>query len=418
MTLIPQVREQLQIAAQQRARPRRRAQLDAALRWLPAVAALTVALVVGAGAVVLLHARTGRTPTGRSLGAQPLLRELAVLRQGQPPADLPPLLARFVAHVEQPALLGEVDRRLIRLATVTSWGERVYLAPVRPLSQSEIERLPVSRRAMALRLRRREGTADQLAYFFTSTLGAQTGSGGCCATASALATGGAGSWGGDGSTTVATLVVPDGVRRVTLEFPRQEGLGARIYPHAEAVSATVHGNVVAFRIRNRSVDDPFSYMTWYGANGRRLKQFGDLGRLDRVVAPPRPAPPSRLSVVAQRDPAIPNPVAVSPVRGGIHARFSVSFRSLLNRARYQYVVSGPGGSGCTKTTTGGDGWVNFGALGVRGERITHALSAGYMGRSAWCPGTFRISVRASVPAHGSWRNGLGAFGAATVTVRH
>ena len=57
---------------------------------------------------------------------------------------------------------------------------------------------------------------------------------------------------------------------------------------------------------------------------------------------PKPAAPTALSRRAERDPATPNPVTVTPHAGGRHTVFVLSFRALLNGGGYSYDIQAEG----------------------------------------------------------------------------
>jgi hypothetical protein len=202
--------------------------------------------------------------------AQPLLRTLGVLRRPQTKADLDPALLRIL---ERPGSLlsglGTPDVPLIGLATVTPWGSKVFLVPRKPLTAQQVAELPPQLRTFAFRRLDRQRNQETLQEMELRGL---AGGGGCCATAADIQSFGDGSWGGESGSpaTHAVLVVPDGVSKVSLLFPRHAP-GGRTYKTSLVVTAPVHNNVLAIAI-NRGVDDPFQSMIWYGPTGQVIKR--------------------------------------------------------------------------------------------------------------------------------------------------
>jgi hypothetical protein len=125
---------------------------------------------------------------------------------------------------------------------------------------------------------------------------------------------------------------------------------------------------------------------------------------------PTPAPETRLSRQAERDPSTPNPVTVSPKSGGPHTAFTLSFHSLLNGGGYSYNILSNGPERCQRAAelaTGGDGVAIGGVPPVRGQAITKTLVPTARGL---CPGRYRIYVAYSDPE----RAALESFPFATV----
>ncbi|MGO9791684.1 MAG: hypothetical protein ACLP8S_19925 [Solirubrobacteraceae bacterium] len=383
---------------------------------VPVLATVTVVAIATAALLTLRHhrsvqsaARLGAVPAD----AQQLVSKLGVLRRPQTAADLDSrqLQLYLARRARNPftALRGTPIRSLIRSAT-TSYGP-VFLVPMMPVTPQTVAQLPAGMRAL---------DHYQLAHLSTTAELGLLGPGGgdCCLDATDLANTGMSLLTGDPSSTLIVLVVPDGVTNVTVLEPRQEYPGGHIYQQALAVSASVHDNVAALEV-NRTADDvDTAYMIWYGPAGNIVKRIGDPADLATIkpplTRPPQPSPPTVLSRAAQRDPATPNPVWVTPTVGGPSTDFAVSFRALLNRRAYTYRISGPGGPGChgkTPPSTGGD---QAGGLDdVRGQIYTNkfAPETGDITQTRWCPGTFHVSV--SVSGTRAWP----PFGSATFTVK-
>jgi hypothetical protein len=125
-----------------------------------------------------------------------------------------------------------------------------------------------------------------------------------------------------------------------------------------------------------------------------------IGRPRKRTAAPTPAPETMLSRQAERDPSTPNPVAVTPKRGGQHTAFTLSFHSLLNGGGYSYRILSSGPERCQRAAelaTGGDGVAIGGVPLVRGQTITKTLAPRSRGL---CPGSYRIYVSYSDPERG------------------
>jgi hypothetical protein len=111
----------------------------------------------------------------------------------------------------------------------------------------------------------------------------------------------------------------------------------------------------------------------------------------------------------------------------MHTRFTVRFRSLLNRACYEYLLHGPGGRGCHgRAPESRGGWVSWGASAVRGQIVPSGISPvgnprrlpnGRLAPPPWCPGTYQVTVSAiTSPPSGAGPH-VKPFGSATFTVK-
>jgi len=311
MTLLPQVRSQLDDAAHRKANAggrsvdrmpllrwsgrtrwrsrsapsspgstgRRSGQL---LRGLALMLLVLCPLAIGFGAVALLHgakkppanAHPSAPDSSPGAMAQPLLRTLGVLRRPQTKADLDPSLLRILTRRAQ-AGLGTPVISLIRLATVTPWGTKVFLVPITAPGNSASPTHASPEPAG-------QGRADSLEEFDLHQGGA--GGGGCCATAADIKQAGDGSWGGPPSH--AILIVPDGVTKVTLMLPQAVSKSTG-YRNPSAVTAVVHNNVAVFRLRG-GLADPFKQMIWYGPTGQVIKQIENDRTVTRHAGSPNP----------------------------------------------------------------------------------------------------------------------------------
>jgi len=369
---------------------RRRGSLGA----FAAVALSGVAVVVALGAIVSFRGhpasapRAAHQPAAVTPGRQQLIDILGVLRRPQTKADLSWWLRQASPGM---ATVGTADVALIRRVGVTPWGSGILLIPMK-----------------------RRGLAEGIDLEVDS-------GGACCATASSIetygemVTGGAGSAFAGGSTqTRLTVVVPDGVARVKFVLPRQpdpSDPGAPIYPSVLTVSAPVHENVAAVQVKRECCGAGVA-LIWLAADGRVIKQVGDVAAASRVVRPPQPGPETALSRAAERDPATPNRVWVTPAVGTADTTFSVHFRLLLNDADYRYTFSG---AACPRHTFPGGG--GGGAGDLRGRVWSDSLTA-VQGQSL-CPGTYHVSVAVmDLGRYGYLKQPARPFGTATFTVTH
>jgi len=213
---------------------------------LATAAVLVVTLVIAGGALILLggHHRAGN-PTRASSGRQQLIFVIEVLRRPQTSADLhSPTIARLLSTYDRSPQRwdrwGAPDLPLIRRATVTPWGEGVFLIPVKPTSGRGQEGLLWATRS------------------FNN----------CCATAADMkAFGEVNSAGQATSRTVGRgkaierflAVVPDGVAKVQL--------GHLVMPVRDNVAAAqANGNLVGVT--------PVTF--WFGPDGDVIRRIGDL----------------------------------------------------------------------------------------------------------------------------------------------
>lgn len=397
MTILPDLEQQLIDLATRAAppTPTRRRRLPAP-GGMATMFAAGLALAIATVAVITLghRSQTPARPPSATVppAARALVSELAVLRRPQTPADLNSSNLNLFLQLHGPAdprqQRGQPIRSLIRLATVTPWGEKVYLVPF-------------------------------LAPDGTATLGVVGNGGSCCATAAGIASNGTGSLSGGPSGNQVLVVVPDGVAKVAILLPRQGIPGEPAYKHTLAITVPVHHNIAAFQSTRNADDIGLNHMIWYGPTAKIVRRIGNNSTLNRVIPPPKPSPPSALSRRAEADPATPNPVWVTPRTGGPHTTFTISFRLLINGAAYQYLFSGPGGPGCHgKTPTRGGGGIGGGPDDVRGQIWSEPFqpSTGAPSVTAWCPGTFHVSVSAfGVPSRSG--KSYPPFGTATFMVK-
>jgi hypothetical protein len=124
----------------------------------------------------------------------------------------------------------------------------------------------------------------------------------------------------------------------------------------------------------------------------------------RRASAPVPSSQTPLWRAAERNPATPNPVLVTPRSGGPHTAFKLTFTALLNGGGYSYAIETDGSARCQREAeraTGGDGVAVGRVSFVRGARITKILKPSAVGL---CPGDYRIYVSFSNPKPGSLEN--------------
>ncbi len=385
----------------------------------PAIA-VAITLAIGAGALLLLGghkqstARNPSVPSAASAvpGRRQLLEIISVLRRPQTKADLNlnvlPRLSRGLIAAGTP------DLSLVRFATRTPWGERLYFVPMKPPTPKALATLERQRPQLPQSAIRRISRRGETLGVFSSEGGGGAGTAAEIAAGQGVETEGAGhSFAGGSTETRLILVVPDGVAKVQFVLPRQPqpGLpGAPTYEHSATVAASVHDNVAAVQV-DREFDGATSPMIWYSADGQVIKRIGNFASVSRVVAPPQAGPETPLSRAAERDPSTPNPVWVTPSIGGPHTNFMLHFRVLLNDADYSYRLTG---TRCPAiTVNGGDG--GGGALGLRGRIWSDVVDA--VSGQTWCPGTYHLSATVMDRGrYGMLQHPAAPFGTATFTV--
>jgi hypothetical protein len=290
----------------------------------------------------------------------------------------------------------------VRIARVTPWGQLAIVAVTKAWKPTP---------------RSRSVRSGGLLFGVFNRGGG--GGGGCCADAAgieaqgALSTSGAGRAFAGGSTkTDLTLVVPDGVAKVTFVFPRQSAgnqYGAPVYPAPLRVTVPVIGNVAAVRV-NRECCGGALPMIWSAADGRVVKQIGNFGGIGQVVPQPKPGPETGQSRAAEKDPSTPNPVWITPPVAGTRTKLTIHFRALLNGADYSWQVTG---TRCPSFTPGGgEGDPNL----LRGQLASFDLRS--IANQALCPGTYQVSVTVmDLGRFGGHLRHPKPFGTGTFTVR-
>ena len=357
---------------------------------------------------------TGKRPTWTQrleASRRALIEELAPLRRLQTPAER--TFAQTLNRHESPfeEFYGAPDRSLVRYATTTPWGERLYLVPITPWTPRQIHAragpsvhaAPASENIVAYSRSRGEAAFGYAARIRQGTSGA-----------SEAGTISHGIW----KTTRLFALVPDGVAKVTWVLPRQPGgstYGYPTYRRLGYLTATVHGNVAA-AATSRQLGSRW-VMIWYAAHGHPLRRFGSIAAARRIVAVNQPGPQTAKTRAAQRDPSTPNHVWVTPAAGGAHTVFVLHFRVLLEDASYAFRVQGPS---CPGYQFAGGYSQPTGPRGNQRGDLLNARLVVFPHRTL-CRGTYRVSARVNGlepigPKPGRKINAK-PFGSTTFTVR-
>lgn len=296
---------------------------------------------------------------------------------------------------------------LVRYATTTPWGERLYLVPEKPVletgSNGETKLRPETLQLF-----------DSRGVWIIDAIPATLIEAGQADSAAAA---GRRLYGGGASQVRFIYIVPDGVAKVTFVLPRDPLPGfpfEPVYAHTLSVSVPVYHNIVAVQI-DRQFDRPDPPMIWYAANGTVIKRIGDFRDLNRVVPEPLPGPETPLSRAAEKDPSTPNPVWVTPAIGSARTGFTFHFHVLLNEASYTTRLSGPPCPGHHLYGT------NPGeapqADNLRGHIYNSKIYIDWP-TTTWCPGVHHLSVTPISGAFdGSFKPPAKPFGTGTFTVR-
>jgi hypothetical protein len=420
MTLLPQVRDQLDEAAKRRARSRRtrlttrispigierRASLTGPSRAAPssrspaprlvarAVGVAVVVLVplaVFVGALVLLRGGANPPSTTKLTGGtviEQLVDILAVLRRPQTDADRLP--DSLVAGPGMAVNVGAPDRRLARLATVTPWGQKVFIAPMHPLSAADIAALKRKYPGLARALASRPAQKVTLGLFgnreraFGSVSDVEAGRESTFDGANSIL-----GLGGPGPPLRVLMVIPDGVAKVAFALPRQAYPGAIAYPKPETITVPVHDNIAAFQTDRYIDEDHWSRigMTWYAPSGAILKRTGDFSQLNSIGPDPMLSAAVRIN-----NPSTWDAVTVVPRNGNPSTTFTIAFRRPVSGAhRYAFLFSGPTANGGCASPVSHTPIIRGPDLGIPSNGSGQIASTQFSNRT-WCPGNYRVSV--------------------------
>jgi hypothetical protein len=234
---------------------------------------MTMSVVVAVAVVVIAALAGGRHQSnpgrpGPSPSRQQLIAQLAVLRRPQTATDLSlherypyrgPLTLK-TTHSREP------DRALIRCATVTPWGAKVFIVPLLPAKDPVL--------------------AHELGE--TVVLWVQGMGWSLPASAAMLAAdGGSGPYLAvrlsDGRRVVRQLsLVPDGVAKVRYFYakPSQRLQPGSVITFQGSITVNVHDNVAA--VQNDRPNESLGWQVWYDADGRVIGRSPAWRRLRRV----------------------------------------------------------------------------------------------------------------------------------------
>jgi hypothetical protein len=439
MTVLPQLKSDLTQAAERVLAPAgEQAPKDAGgdgpaargrVRWrsgfgsgLVVMAAVIVTVVVAGIALTAFRpGHPSRAVVGSVNGArsrQQLIGTLVVLRRPQTKADVPPGL---LASLSRNRLLntGSPDLSLIRYATTTPWGVRLYFVPLKPhrltgFFMTKSGHHPTKKTTELLPEALEVINPHALIPYVVAPTSAALIRGG---NAGGFEPAGRRVLGGGTSESRFLYVVPDGVATVKFVLPRDAQPGAAfepVYAHPLSVSVPVHDNIAAVQI-DRQFDKCCTPMIWYAPDGRELKQFGNFHTLNRAVPEPLPGPETPQSRAAERNPSTPNPVWVTPVAGTAHSPFRVHFRVLLSEAEYVTRLTGPScpGQHLFGTTPG----QTSEASNLRGHIYNSAIAINESEKT-WCPGIYHLTVTLISEAFSQpFKPSAKPFGSATFTVQ-
>jgi hypothetical protein len=307
MTLLPQVRSQLDSAAHRRPPRRGRAGLPRipnpafptrfpTLGGAIATVAVIVALGIGAGAIALLghHKPTNGPASPHTQGASSAVTtteryaasQFAVFARTQTPKDrsLPMLLDRAIRLGGLGSGFGDVLQGVIpsltRYTQTLSDGREVFLTVSNPETDTKLPRR--ARRTVPPNSVLLVGIVTvQPDGRWTNGQPVTNPSGGETATSAyyAARTGRQGC-----GLDTYWVIVPNQVSRIRWQFARQDPLGY-VFNAPLSVDMTVHGNVAVTTIPQRASCDRPAAVTLYGRSGEILSHTGSTNNLNRITRP-------------------------------------------------------------------------------------------------------------------------------------
>jgi hypothetical protein len=229
-------------------------------RWALAGASVLVVILVFVVALLIGGGHAMNSPVGAGAGPSraQLIRLLGVLRRPQTPADRGFHHTGWPTPPRAPGSRIEPDRALIRLATVTPWGAKVFIVPLTSPAN------PVLARDLG-----------ETVALWVQGIGWNDYS-----RAPDIQAGQA--WGPEA--TVRTPrglerrffeIVPDGVAKVVFYQLRRFPRPGQPPVFSGKVTATVHNNIAVFQEKAASVGASPVYAAWYAASGQLIKRVGD-----------------------------------------------------------------------------------------------------------------------------------------------
>jgi hypothetical protein len=426
-----------------RGRPKPGSGWRRAWRLAPLVVAVAVTVAFAVAALALLRGAPKPKPASKPASGtlHHLVDILGVLRRPQTDADRPAaILAGMPAGSRAPRQLlafwrartalqvGNPDVRLARLATITPWGEKVFIEPLTPITAAQATSLERRYPQYRQLFEQRRPEKVSLALFGTMSVSfgqaADIENGGentveglttqaatpqRCANRASRNHAGPCSVGphavddvtgilhldGPSPPLRVVMVIPDGVANVSLILPRQAYPGAIPYPATETITLPVHNNIVAFQTDRYIDQDHWSKiaMIWYAPSGTVVKRIGDFSQLNAILPDPMLD-----FLVRTENPSHWDRLVVVPNAGGQSATFTVAFRRPVSGAhRYAFRFTGPSPqAGCyspiskTPTVRGPD-------LGIPSTQRGQIASTQFSSQT-WCPGTYTVSVALSTSA--------------------
>jgi hypothetical protein len=412
-TLAPPPLEPLLARLDEEPRSDRRTQPKPSSRWRrawalsPPLVAAAVAVAIVIGALALLRGAPKPTQATKPTEAtkrtsdtlQHLVDILGVLRRPQTPVDR--AFPAQLSGVQGAIMAGNAGTpviRLARLATITSWGQKVFIAPMTPLTAAKATALEHRYPFLKSLFEQRQPQTLTLALFgnrattFASPADIESGSESMFDGTNSIL-----GLDGPGPPLRVVLVIPDGVAKVAFVLPRQAYPGAIVYPSPETIMVPVQNNIAAFKTDRYIDQDHWSMigMTWYAPSGATVKRIGNFNQLNTVRPDPPPFRQGR-----NQNPAKWDELAMVPRTGSPSTTFTAAFRRPVTGAyRYVFRFSGPTPrTGCYSPVN--QAVIRGPYLGIpsvsRGQIASTQFSS-----QTWCAGTYRVSVapatRASQP---------------------
>jgi hypothetical protein len=405
----------------------------------PVLVGIAVAVAVAIGAVALLGRAPKPAPASKPTSdtLQHLVDILGVLQRPQTAADREPaVLAGTLAGSHAPRrilalqaartalMIGKPDVRLARLATITPWGEKVFIEPLTPVTATQAaslkRRYPQFRQAFE----QPQPQTVRLALFGTMSISfgqvADIEDGGentveglttqvaqpprCanrnrasrnhrvpCTVGVRAVDNVTGILGLDGPSPPlrVVMVIPDGVAKVAFILPRQAYPGAIAYPATQTIAVPVHNNIVAFQTDRYIDQDHWSKigMIWYAPSGAVVKRIGAFSQLNAVLPDP-----TLDYTVRTENPSKWDSVVVVPNAGGQSATFTVAFRRPASGAyRYAFRFTGPSPQAGCYSPVGQAAIIRGPDLGIPSTNRGQIASTQFSSQT-WCAGTYHVSV--------------------------
>jgi hypothetical protein len=364
------------------------------------LASAAVAIAIAVGALVLLHG--GAKPAPASKPANTTVRRLVdilgVLRRPQTSADraLPAELLGMRGEIMS-VNVGTPDLQLARLATVTPWGQKVFVAPMLPLTSAQIAqfkhryphlaRIFDQRRPQKVTLGLFGNTESDFSSVADIEAGRDTTFGGANFRGLQLD--------GFAPPLRIVMVIPDGVAKVAFLLPRQAYPGAIGYPAPETITVPVKNNIAAFETDRYIDEDHWGQvgMIWYAPSGAIVKRIGDFNQLDAV----RPDPTLNYAIRTE-NPSHWDAVNVIPSIGNTSTTFTIAFRRpTTGPYHYAFRFSGPAAQADCYSPVSQTPIIRGPNLGIPFDNRGQIADTQFPAHT-WCPGTYHVSVTVAAKA--------------------